>query len=109
MLYQPATQPHPVRLQGVYVSDREINAVASFWRAQGGIVDAIPYRVGSKAEPIDEMLPAAAMIAQEYRTMTASVLSRRLTLPYARSAAILELLLAGGTLGEPRDGIYPVR
>ncbi len=44
MLYQPATAPHPIRLQGVYVSDREINALADHWRAQGPAPDVIPYR-----------------------------------------------------------------
>lgn len=110
MLYQPATQPHPIRLQGVYVSDREINAVASFWRAQGGIVDAIAYRVRepAKADPVDELLASAALVAREYRVVSAGILSERLGLPYVRSALILERLRTAGTLGEAVNGVYPV-
>jgi S-DNA-T family DNA segregation ATPase FtsK/SpoIIIE len=34
MLYQPADLPRPVRIQGVFVSDAEVKAVAEFWREQ---------------------------------------------------------------------------
>ncbi len=34
MLYQPVDLPRPVRLQGVFVSDKEVTAVTSFWREQ---------------------------------------------------------------------------
>ena len=34
MLYQPADLPRPVRIQGVFVSDAEVHAVADHWRAQ---------------------------------------------------------------------------
>ena len=34
MLYQPADLPRPVRIQGVFVSDAEVHAVAEHWRAQ---------------------------------------------------------------------------
>ncbi len=34
MLYQPADLPRPVRIQGVFVSDAEVKAVADFWREQ---------------------------------------------------------------------------
>ena len=40
MLYQPADLPRPVRLQGVFVSDAEVNAVTDHWRRQA---DAEPY------------------------------------------------------------------
>ncbi|HEX2142827.1 MAG TPA: DNA translocase FtsK 4TM domain-containing protein, partial [Candidatus Limnocylindria bacterium] len=36
MLYQPIDAPRAVRLQGVLVTDPEIEAVARHWRAQGG-------------------------------------------------------------------------
>ena len=35
MLYQPADLPRPVRLQGVFVSDAEVHAVADHWRDAG--------------------------------------------------------------------------
>ena len=34
MLYQPADLPRPVRLQGVFVSDKEIGGVTDHWRAR---------------------------------------------------------------------------
>ena len=34
MLYQPSDLPRPMRLQGVFVSDKEIERVTGFWRGQ---------------------------------------------------------------------------
>ena len=34
MLFQPSDLPRPIRLQGVFVSDREIRAVTAHWRAE---------------------------------------------------------------------------
>src|SRR5207253_6138306 len=34
MLFQPADLPKPIRLQGVYVSDKEIHNVTEHWRAE---------------------------------------------------------------------------
>lgn len=112
MLYQPPDKPHPLRLQGIYVSDREIDAIADHWRAQGPppvtlTYRAIANRAGTIAAP-DDLLPAAAAVAGEYRVLSAGILERRLDVPRARAAAILDALRAAGTLGEPADGVYPV-
>jgi S-DNA-T family DNA segregation ATPase FtsK/SpoIIIE len=50
MLYQPSTAPHPIRLQGIYVSDREINALAGHWRAQGEPSDVLTFRAETPAQ-----------------------------------------------------------
>jgi S-DNA-T family DNA segregation ATPase FtsK/SpoIIIE len=47
MLYQPADAPHPIRLQGAYVSDREIAAITDAWRAQGAPVGTIADQIAA--------------------------------------------------------------
>ena len=46
MLYQPADLPRPVRLQGVFVSDAEVHAVADHWREQEPEPPLRPRRAG---------------------------------------------------------------
>ncbi len=112
MLFQPADLPRPIRLQGVFVSDREIANVTEHWRAEAephydmGIVDT-GEEVGGAEEPADDdadrlMLDAVGVI-QEYDRASASLLQRRLKIGYARAARIIDQLEARGYIG-PFDG-----
>ena len=118
MLYQPADLPRPVRLQGVFVSDKEISAITDFWRAEverarvdGGpgtyydmsIVENDEDSVGSVEEQPDEeadrLLLDAVRVIQEYDRASASLLQRRLKIGYARAARIVDQLEARGYVG----------
>ena len=69
MLFQAPDAPAPVRLQGVFVSDREIQRLVNYWQrpvglaeaaptAAGGVVDALPSGVRSSRWPLwEEMAP----------------------------------------------------
>ena len=117
MLYQPADLPRPVRLQGVFVSDKEIGAITDHWRAEaladGGphydlsIVENDEESVGSVEEQPDEeadrLLLDAVRVVQEYDRASASLLQRRLKIGYARAARIVDQLQARGYVG-PFDG-----
>ena len=117
MLYQPADLPRPVRLQGVFVSDREIHAIVDHWKHEsenaGGprydlsIVQNDEDSVGSVAEQPDEeadrLLIDAVGVIQEYDRASASLLQRRLKVGYARAARIIDQLEARGYIG-PFDG-----
>ena len=48
MLYQPADLPRPVRLQGVFVTDAEVHAVAEHWRTQEPDPALRPRRAGGR-------------------------------------------------------------
>jgi S-DNA-T family DNA segregation ATPase FtsK/SpoIIIE len=117
MLYQPADLPRPVRLQGVFVSDREIGGITDHWRAEaaaaGGprydlkIVENDEESVGTVEEQADDdadrLLPDAIRVVQEYDRASASLLQRRLKIGYARAARIVDQLEARGYVG-PFDG-----
>jgi S-DNA-T family DNA segregation ATPase FtsK/SpoIIIE len=112
MLYQPADLPRPIRLQGVFVSDKEIANVTGHWRAEaephydmaivateegsGGVEE-----IGE--EEADRLLPDAVAVVQEYDRASASLLQRRLRIGYARAARIIDQLEARGYIG-PFDG-----
>jgi S-DNA-T family DNA segregation ATPase FtsK/SpoIIIE len=116
MLYQPIDAPRAVRLQGVLVTDREIEAVARHWRAQGGPqyrpeVTA-PRRGGKEGgrpgeddedDDADALLTQAVDIVRRSDKASASLLQRRLRIGYARAARILDQMEDRGIVG-PADG-----
>jgi hypothetical protein len=112
MLFQPADLPRPIRLQGVYVSDKEIASITEHWRADAephydmGIVDTGDEAAEAEEEPdedADRLLPDAIGVVQEYDRASASLLQRRLKIGYARAARIIDQLEARGYIG-PFDG-----
>lgn len=111
MLFQPSDAPKPTRMQGVYVSDREINAVVTHWREQGlpdyqlGIVAAAERSGGSGTdrgrdeEPADRLFDEAVQVVAEHDRASASLLQRRLRIGYARAARIIDQLEEKGYIG----------
>ena len=112
MLFQPADLPRPIRLQGVYVSDKEIANICEHWRAEAephydmGIIDTGEEPDSSEPVPdeeADRLLSDAMGVIQEYDRASASLLQRRLKIGYARAARIMDQLESRGYIG-PFDG-----
>ena len=111
MLFQPSDAPKPTRMQGVFVSDREINAVVTHWRDQGlpdyqlGIVASAERSGGGGAdrgrdeEPADRLFDEAVQVVAEHDRASASLLQRRLRIGYARAARIIDQLEEKGYIG----------
>src|SRR5450756_962484 len=76
MLFQPSDLPRPIRLQGVFVADREIRAVTAHWRAEAephydlGIIEDEEESTGSvddlADDDADRLLRDAVGVVQEY-------------------------------------------
>jgi DNA segregation ATPase FtsK/SpoIIIE, S-DNA-T family len=113
MLYQPIDAPRAVRLQGVLVTDQEIETVARHWRQQGGPQYrpeiTAPKRDGKAGgrpgedDDGDALLSAAVDIVRRSDKASASLLQRRLRIGYARAARILDQMEDRGIVG-PADG-----
>jgi S-DNA-T family DNA segregation ATPase FtsK/SpoIIIE len=115
MLYQPIDAPRAVRLQGVLVTDGEIEQVARHWRAQGGPQYrpeiTAPKRDGKPGgrpgededDDADALLSQAIDIVRRSDKASASLLQRRLRIGYARAARILDQMEDRGIVG-PADG-----
>ena len=115
MLYQPIDAPRAVRLQGVLVTDREIDDVARHWRGQGGPQYrpeiTAPKRDGKAGgrpgddedDDADALLSQAVDIVRRSDKASASLLQRRLRIGYARAARILDQMEDRGIVG-PADG-----
>jgi S-DNA-T family DNA segregation ATPase FtsK/SpoIIIE len=115
MLFQPADMPRPMRLQGVFVADREIRSITDYWRSwvphyDGEVTKGVdepgveaPSTVDQDA---DEMLDQAIVVIREYDRASASLLQRRLRIGYARAARMMDQLEKRGYVG-PGAGASP--
>ncbi len=112
MLYQPIDAPRAVRLQGVLVTDDEIETLARHWRGQGGPryrpEITAPKRDGKGGgrpgdddadDGADALLSQAVDIVRRSDKASASLLQRRLRIGYARAARILDQMEDRGIVG----------
>jgi S-DNA-T family DNA segregation ATPase FtsK/SpoIIIE len=116
MLYLPPEQAKPMRIQGAFVSDKEISDLATFIRNQG-IEPQYTEEVTNMQKPgqvnvpgidgdVDDLFEDAVREVCQYDRASASLLQRRLSIGYARAARILDQLEAAGVVG-PADGSKP--
>jgi len=113
MLYLPPEQAKPMRIQGAFVTDREINALVSFIKNQGvspqyteevtTMAKAGSVTVSGVSGEMDELFKEAIRVVCQYERASASLLQRRLSIGYARAARIIDQLEASGVIA-PSDG-----
>jgi len=115
MLYYPTGLPKPVRLQGCYISDREVEAVTSFLkegsksnydtRVVEGIAKDAATPIAGQDEK-DELFIKALELILEYDQASTSMLQRRLRIGYARAARLIDQMEEHGYI-TPADGSKP--
>ena len=107
MLYLPPDAPKPKRLRGCFVSDQEIDRVATFWKQQRTqvptpIEDTVAQAFASlpteELKDEDPLLATGRRLAREYSHLSTSLLQRRLHIGYPRAARIMDLLEEEGTI-----------
>lgn len=127
MLYAPVGCGKPLRVQGCFVTDTEVEAVAGYvkdnYTAEYSqqVLDEIEKKAqqtGKKPASVsdpdptdeelegDEMLPAAVDVILETGQASVSMLQRRLKLGYARAARIVDEMEEKGIVG-PFQGSKP--
>ncbi len=125
MLFQAPDAPAAVRLQGVFVSDDEIQRLVQYWRgfsgseittqvAVGGIVDALPANLPLKQLPMwdeitneedkDPLLDEAVDLVRRQGRASISMLQRRLRIGYTRAARLIENMELKAIIGPPDPG-----
>ena len=126
MLYYPVGIPKPIRVQGCYLSDKEVENVVNFIKKQeqSSYDDAVIKEIDKNAAnsgvkkkdttpsedgesgPSDEMLPKAIEVVIEAQSASTTLLQRKLKLGYARAARIVDELEERGIIG-PYEGAKP--
>ncbi|GAB4520609.1 MAG: DNA translocase FtsK [Anaerolineae bacterium] len=98
------------RVQGCFVSDREIKAVTDFWRRSGYEAPPVADSLVPWASLLDEMDEGDDLIQQAIEILrgeeraSASMLQRRLRIGYPRAARLMEELEEMGVVGPDEGG-----
>ena len=69
MLFYPTGMAKPLRVQGVYVSDREINALVEFFKAQNKTVDYIEPWENEEVQTTDSLLEEDPLLAEAVKLL----------------------------------------
>ncbi|RKQ88370.1 DNA translocase FtsK [Brockia lithotrophica] len=110
MLFLPVGASKPLRLQGCYVSDREVEEVVRFVRAQlTPVYDESLRSVEEDAdepEVEDELFEPAVRLVLETKQASVSLLQRRFAIGYSRAARLIDIMERKGIVG-PYEGSRP--
>ena len=134
MLFLAGDVPKPKRIQGTFVSDKEVRRIVAFLKkqadealsergeAESELADSMSadrstgaYEKGPKLDldafsghdsPDDELFLEAKSLVTREQKASASMLQRRLRVGYARAARLLDMLEEAGIIG-PGDGARP--
>jgi len=113
MLYMAPDAAKPKRLQGVFVSDEEIERLVEFWTQERfshidrPTFDHLYEEAKSELEQegaTDDMLERAKELAYEHNRISTSLLQRRLRIGYPRAARLVDMLEEAGVVGPPEGG-----
>ncbi|MBP5224351.1 MAG: DNA translocase FtsK, partial [Lachnospiraceae bacterium] len=120
MLYDPAGAPKPLRVQGAFVSDREISDVVEYIQNQGPVKGMTTAAVdlnaagvngamsGGNGNDRDEYFADAGRLVIEKEKASIGMLQRAFKLGFNRAARIMDQLGEAGVVGE-EEGTKPRR
>ncbi len=117
MLYLPPDRAKPLRIQGSFISEKEVKRLIKFLKKTGvepvytdEVVETPVQRDGRGAvrvgEDRDELFDEAIEVIYKRDRASASLLQRRLRIGYTRAARILDQLHAAGIVGA-QEGSKP--
>ena len=112
MLFLPMGENKPIRVQGAFISDQEVERVVAFVTDQQGAdyqesMMPTDEPAGTSAEaPQDELFEEAKALVIEMQTASISLLQRRFRIGYNRAARLVDELEAHGVIG-PSEGSKP--
>jgi S-DNA-T family DNA segregation ATPase FtsK/SpoIIIE len=121
MLYIPPDQARPTRIQGAFVSEKEVKKLVEHLKAKNVAVEyteeiltqPLPLKKGAGgnntsvgADGKDAQLEEVIRLVCQFNTASASFLQRKMSIGYSRAARILDQLEEMGIVG-PAEGSKP--
>ncbi|WP_238915523.1 DNA translocase FtsK [Clostridium sp. YIM B02555] len=120
MLYYPVGESKPLRVQGCFISEEEVEQVVSFIKSEQGdinyeedIIDHINNNSDSKTsdpnekdEEVDELLSEVINVVVEYGQASTSFIQRKFRIGFNRASRIMDQLEERGIISE-KDGSRP--
>jgi S-DNA-T family DNA segregation ATPase FtsK/SpoIIIE len=108
MLYQPVEAGKPVRIQGAFVSETEIEALVGFWKAQGEprfieeVLEgshAVDLDSTSSERRLDPLFARSARAVAAEGAASVSLVQRKFNVGYSRAGRIVDQLAEHRVVG----------
>ncbi|HGJ8225041.1 TPA: DNA translocase FtsK [Streptococcus pneumoniae] len=116
MLFKPIDENHPVRLQGSFISDDDVERIVNFINAQADADYDESFDPGEVSENEgefsdgdaggDPLFEEAKSLVIETQKASASMIQRRLSVGFNRATRLMEELEIAGVIG-PAEGTKP--
>ncbi|MCR3758558.1 DNA translocase FtsK [Clostridium felsineum] len=113
MLFNPVGESKPIRIQGAFIDDEEVERIVNFIKVENTetqykeeIIEQINSNVSKSEGDEDELLDEAVKIIVEAKQASTSLIQRKLRIGYNRAARIMEQLEEKGYISK-RDGSKP--
>ncbi len=111
MLFRPMGENKPIRVQGAFISDEEVEHIVTFVKNQqeaNYVEEMMPTETVAAAseEPEDDLFGEAVEFIRSDETASISKLQRRFRIGYNRAARLIDEMEARGIVG-PADGSKP--
>ena len=111
MLFRPMGENKPIRVQGAFISDEEVEHIVTFVKNQqeaNYVEEMMPTETVASAseEPEDDLFGEAVEFIRSDETASISKLQRRFRIGYNRAARLIDEMEARGIVG-PADGSKP--
>lgn len=116
MLFKPIDENHPVRLQGSFISDEDVERIVAFVKNQAeadyddsfdpGEISDNDLDIGGGDDEGDPLFEEAKALVIETQKASASMIQRRLSVGFNRATRLMEELEAAGVIG-PAEGTKP--
>lgn len=112
MLFLPVGASKPVRVQGAFLSDQEVEAVVNFVRPQEQVayreelVPEVEEQAEQGGQVLDELYDQAVQIILDAKQASVSLLQRRMRIGYTRAARLIDSMESLGVVG-PYEGSKP--
>lgn len=109
MLYMPMGENKPIRVQGAFLTDEEVERIVDFVKNQQEVeydeamLPSENTTSGGGSEPEDELFYEVIELLKEQETISTSYLQRRFRIGFNRAARMIDDLEARGYVG-PADG-----
>ncbi len=108
MLFLSPRQAAPIRLQGCFVSDREIDQLTEFWRGQEQYTVQTemfpPWTAFEAEDEADDLLQQAIELIEGRERVSTSFIQRQLRIGFPRAARLVDQLEEQGIVGPDEGG-----
>ncbi len=119
MLFMPTDAAKPIRIQGVYVSDAEVERLVEFWKddrfsaltpetadelLEQALADANGGDANIEVDFDDPVVDRARELAMQHQRISPSLLQRRLKVGALKASKIIDILEDEGIVGPREEG-----